>query len=129
MKMYSQKVERTWKLRNQRRKVFQKEASIILVKSEVRVGGNKIVLIAYFQSRNLFSDLIHLKEMVGMPQGEYFHHQAERAGPCPFHRGERMPRCRKTQPHRDHSPHPIPFASSLGFPALTETCPLLEGPG
>ena len=72
MKMYSQKVERTWKLRNQRRKVFQKEASIIFVKSEVRVGGNKIVFIGYFRSRNLYSDLIHLNEMVGVTRRGIF---------------------------------------------------------
>lgn len=63
--------------------------------------------------------------------GEYFHHliQAEREGSCHFHRGEPMPRYRKTQPHTDHSPHPITTAFSLGFPALAETCRLPEGTG
>ena len=103
--------------------MFQKEASIIFVKSEVRVGGNKIVFIGYFRSRNLYSDLIRLNEMVGVPHRGIFSSSGWEGGTCPFHRGER------TQPHRDHSPHPIPIASSLGFPALTETCPLLKGTG
>ena len=57
-----------WKTKWQvSQKGYKKEASIIFVKCEVRIDGNKTMFIRYFQSRNLYSDLIHLKEIVGMP--------------------------------------------------------------